>query len=102
MEPMLDDRSEAYIRGKHFSGGANLDATKGVFSHDVDLDHLAERAGGVAPSEPNASGFYERAGNYGKPVGETSAQDGARQTSWFMLVQDKRGGVITMYPIPPR
>ncbi|WP_329461012.1 polymorphic toxin-type HINT domain-containing protein [Streptomyces sp. NBC_01431] len=102
MGPMLDDTSEAYIRGKHFAGGANLDATKGVFSHDVDLDQLAEKAGGVASSEPNASGFYERVVNYEKPIGETSAQDGARQTSWFMLVQDKWGGVITMYPIPPR
>ncbi|MBY8885751.1 HINT domain-containing protein [Streptomyces sp. PTM05] len=102
MEPMLDDVSEAYVRGKHFAGGANLDRTKGVFSDDTDLEHLVEKASEVAPSEPNESGFYERVVNYGKPIGETSANDGARQTSWFMLVQDKYGGVITMYPIPPR
>ena len=102
MAPMLDDKSEAYVRMKHFTGGPNLDKTKGVFNDDVDLDHLAERASRFPPSEPNNHGFYERVVNYGSPVGETSARDKARQTSWFMLVQDKYGGVITMYPIPPR
>jgi hypothetical protein len=100
MEPMLDDMSEAYVRGKHFPGGAKVDDSKGLFDNGVDLDALVEKSLGSNPSGPNASGFYERTVNAEQLVGVTSKNSGSQPTSWFMLVQDRYGSVRTMYPIP--
>jgi hypothetical protein len=102
MDPLLDNEGETYIRSKHFAGGSAVDQTKGIFSPDVNLDDLVDSSLGSTPVGPNDSGFYERTVNYGSPIGETSATDGPGQTSWFMLVQDKYGAVITMYPTPPQ
>ncbi|MER5781616.1 hypothetical protein ABT104_07780 [Streptomyces mobaraensis] len=100
MPPGLTDKSEQYVRSKHFDGGSLVDRTKGLFNESVDLDELADHAAAF-PARVNDRGNFERVVDFGKPVGETSAKDGARVTSWFMLVQDQYGGIITMYPIPP-
>jgi hypothetical protein len=97
---MLDDVSQAYIRSKHFPGGSAVDSSKGLFDPKVDLDALVEKSFGSDPSGPNPAGFYERTVNAEKMIGTTSADSGGVPTSWFMLVQDKCGGVITMYPVP--
>jgi hypothetical protein len=98
---MLDDMSEAYIRGKHMPGGANVTRDKGVFNRNVDLDDLVARGNNCACQGPNASGFYERNVNYGSPIGRLSEDAGGLPTSWYKVVQDKYGGVITMHPIAP-
>ncbi|ROQ23617.1 intein/intein/RHS repeat-associated protein [Streptomyces sp. PanSC19] len=102
MEPMLDDMGEAYVRRRHFPGGAEVDDSKGLFLDGVDLDGLVEKSLGSNPSSPNAAGFYERVVNAGQLIGVTSRNSGSQPTSWFMLVQDKYGSVRTMYPIPSR
>ena len=101
MDPMLDDEGEAYVRGKHFPGGANVDESKGLFDPNVDLDELVNQSAGSTPSDPNPAGFYERITDAGKIIGQTSRISGSMPTSWFMLVQDQYGAVITMYPISP-
>jgi hypothetical protein len=98
---MLDDMSEAYVRGKHLPGGANVTRDKSVFNAGVDLDDLVARGNNCACQGPNASGFYERNVNHGSPVGRLSEDAGGLPTSWYKVVQDKYGGVITMYPIAP-
>jgi hypothetical protein len=97
---MLDDMSEAYVRGKHMPGGANVTPDKSVFNADVDLDDLVERGNACACQGPNDRGFYERDVNHGSPVGRLSEEAGGLPTSWYRVVQDKYGGVITMHPIP--
>ncbi|GGL68173.1 hypothetical protein GCM10010129_09420 [Streptomyces fumigatiscleroticus] len=101
MPPLLDDVGERYVRGKHVEGGSQIDQSKGVFDADVDLDELVYMADEFTPVGPNADNHYERVVNAGKIIGETSAQSGAKATSWFLLAQDKWGSVRTMYPIPP-
>ncbi len=98
--PGLTDEGERYVRSKHFKGGSQVDRTKGIFDDSVNLDDLADKAAG-ATARKNDRGNFERVVDFGRPVGETSAMDGAKPTSWFMLVQDRFGGVVTMYPIPP-
>jgi hypothetical protein len=100
MDPMLDDTSEEYVRGKHFAGGANVDETKGIFNDDADLDGIVEQSLGTNQVGPNDSGFYERTFNTNSFVGVTSRTSGSLPTSWVTVVQDKYGGIITMYPVP--
>jgi hypothetical protein len=101
MDPMLDDTSEEYVRGKHFAGGAKVDDTKGIFNDDVDLDAIVEQSLDTEPVGPNDSGFYERTFNTQNFVGVTSKTSKSLPTSWVTVVQDKYGSIITMYPVPP-
>jgi hypothetical protein len=48
---------------------------------------------------PYKDGHYEREAKADKPVGRTSKDSGAQITSCYMVVQDRWGGVRTMYPI---
>lgn len=98
-DPALDAQGEIYIKGKHVVGGVNVDFTKGLFDADVDLDALAAQSTQAVAIGPNPAGFYERAVDAGRLIGVTSEMTGRQPTSWYMLVQDKWGGVVTMYPI---
>jgi RHS repeat-associated protein len=97
---MLTDISEAYVRSKHFKGGSALDKTKGVFDDGVDLDDIVDAANQCRCAGPNKDGNYERVVDFGSIVGNTSAVGGGKVTSWVLVVQDRFGGVVTMYPVP--
>ncbi|WP_053161231.1 ricin-type beta-trefoil lectin domain protein [Streptomyces caatingaensis] len=99
MPPLLDDESEAYVVAKHVVGGKNVTHEKGVFDADIDLDELVEMSLASHPVGPNKSGFFERDVDARRLIGLTSEMTGRQPTSWFKLVQDKYGGVRTMYPI---
>lgn len=101
MEPELDPKGEQYIKGKHFAGGSNTNDAKGIFDNDADLNDIVDISKGTSPVGPNPDGFYERTFNTGKLIGTTARDYGGHATSWVTLVQDKYGGVITMYPVPP-
>lgn len=98
---MLDDLSEAYVRGKHMPGGANVTPSKSVFNSNVDLDDLVARGNNCACQGPNSNGFFERNVNAGSPIGRLSEEAGGLPTSWYKVVQDKYGGVRSMFPIAP-
>lgn len=53
---------------------------------------------GVEASGPNANGFFERLVNAGRIVGNASEDTGGLPTTYYRIIQDRRGGVITMYP----
>lgn len=96
---MLDDKSEAYIRGKHMPGGEEVTSDKSIFNHDVDLDQLVEESAKHPAVGPNKSGNYERLVDAGRPIGKLSKNyHNEMPTNWYTVVQDKWGGVITMYP----
>ncbi|MGW2187869.1 ricin-type beta-trefoil lectin domain protein [Streptomyces sp. NPDC001719] len=99
MPPLLDEEGEAYVRAKHVVGGKNVAPDKGVFDAGIDLDELVERSLASHPVGPNSSGFFERDVDAERLIGVTSEATGRQPTSWFKLVQDKYGAVITMYPI---
>ncbi|MBB5933123.1 RHS repeat domain-containing protein [Streptomyces zagrosensis] len=98
-KPGLDDASEEYIRGKHMPGGASATSDKSIFRSDEDLDDLVETAGKVEPRGPNENGFYERDVDAKRDIGNLSPDVGGLPTTWYRVVQDKWGGVITMHPI---
>ncbi len=97
---MLDDMSEAYVRGKHMPGGANVTPDKSLFSPGTNLDQLVERANACACRGPNAAGFFERDVDSGTIIGNLSERSGGLPTTWYRVVQDQYGGVISMHPIP--
>ncbi|MER7790223.1 putative T7SS-secreted protein [Streptomyces sp. NPDC097640] len=98
--PGLDDESEKYIRSKHMPGGNLAKSDKSVFKEDIDLDELVEASSSVKARGPNESGFYERDVDAGRDIGNVSQDAGGLPTTWYRVVQDKYGGVITMHPIP--
>ncbi|MEU5104053.1 MULTISPECIES: putative T7SS-secreted protein [unclassified Streptomyces] len=98
--PGLDDESEKYIRSKHMPGGKYAESDKSVFKEDIDLDELVEASSSVKARGPNESGFYERDVDAGRDIGNVSQDVGGLPTTWYRVVQDKYGGVITMHPIP--
>ncbi|MCA2217520.1 polymorphic toxin-type HINT domain-containing protein [Jidongwangia harbinensis] len=97
---MLDEASEKYVKEKHVTGGPKVEDSKGVFDDTVDLDDLVDEANKCPCNGPNKDGHYEREAKADKPVGRTSKDSGAQITSCYMVVQDRWGGVRTMYPIP--
>jgi hypothetical protein len=100
VDAMLDDASEAYVRGKHMPGGRQVTSDKSVFNSDVDLDDLVDNANRCKCHGPNANGNFERDVNAGTVIGRLSDDAGGLPTTWYRVVQDKYGGVITMHPIP--
>jgi hypothetical protein len=100
VDAMLDDASEAYVRGKHMPGGRQVTSDKSVFNSDVDLDDLVDNANRCKCHGPNVNGNFERDVNAGTVIGRLSDDAGGLPTTWYRVVQDKYGGVITMHPIP--
>lgn len=81
-------------------GGSQVTRDKSVFNQDVDLDALVDSANKCSCRGPNANGNYERLIDAGKVIGNVSEDAGGLPTTWYMLVQDKYGGIMSMYPIP--
>jgi hypothetical protein len=100
VDAMLDDASEAYVRGKHMPGGRQVTSDKSVFNSDVDLDDLVDNANRCKCHGPNANGNFERDVDAGTVIGRLSENADGLPTTWYRVVQDKYGGVITMHPIP--
>jgi hypothetical protein len=97
-DPFLDDQGERYVRSKHFPGGSQVDETKGIFNANEDPYALAEAGAGAPWEGPNENGFYERRVNAGRIVGNISQKSGGWVTTFYRIVQDIWGGIITMYP----
>jgi hypothetical protein len=100
VDAMLDNASEDKVRNVHVEGGSKIDETKGVFDSGVDLDALVEKANKCDCRGPNDNNNFERIVDAGRPVGNVSESIGGLPTTWYMMVQDKYGGIMTMYPIP--
>jgi hypothetical protein len=100
LDAMFDNKSEAYVKGKHVKGGAKVTSDKSTFDQDIDLDDLVEKANKCDCHGPNPDGNYERNMNAEKIIGNLSEDAGGATTSWYKVVQDKYGGIITMFPIP--
>lgn len=98
---MLDNKSEKYIRERHVEGGSAIEPSKGVFDRDINLDELVEQSLTVEPTGPNREGFFERVVDAGAVIGRSSEVTGSRVTSKYILVQDRFGGIRSMYPLPP-
>jgi hypothetical protein len=81
-------------------GGPKITDKKGVFDDTVDLDDLVDEANKCPCNGPNKDGHYEREAKADEPVGRTSKDSGAEITRCYMVVQDRWGGVRSMYPIP--
>ncbi|MFJ1458192.1 hypothetical protein [Nocardia sp. N2S4-5] len=99
-EPVLDAEGEKYVRSKHFAGGAQVDESKGLFEAGENLDALVEASDSAPAMGPNKDGHYERTIDAGRIVGTTSASQGGRVTSRYIVVQDRWGSVRSMYPVP--
>ncbi|MGW5701738.1 ALF repeat-containing protein [Amycolatopsis japonica] len=100
VDAMLDNMSEKKVRDVHTEGGVAVEAGKGVFYKELssgDLDDLVELANKCSCRGPNANGNFERLVDAGKPIGRV--KENGLSTNWFLLVQDKYGGVISMYPV---
>ncbi|WP_030194093.1 hypothetical protein [Streptomyces sp. NRRL S-87] len=100
VDAMLDDASELYVQRKHMPGGDLVTSDKSVFNADVDLDDLVESANRCACHGPNGNGNFERDMNAERVIGRLSDEAGGLPTTWYRVVQDRWGGVITMHPIP--
>ncbi|MCU1683855.1 MAG: hypothetical protein JWQ81_4594 [Amycolatopsis sp.] len=100
VDAMLDNASEDKVLNVHVAGGKSIDETKGVFDAGSDLDALVDKANKCDCRGPNQNGNFERLVDAGRPVGNVSRSIGGLPTNWYMLVQDKYGGIMTMYPIP--
>lgn len=100
MSPELDDVGLEHVRDSHFPGGATAGSDKGIFNAGTDLDELVRASEDVPARGPSGTGRYERIVDAGRIIGTTAADSGGLRTSRYMLVQDKWGGVITMYPFP--
>lgn len=96
----LDNASEAKIRETHMPGGAKATREKGLFEANVDLDALVDQANLCACLGPNKNGNFERLVDHGSPVGTVSQDLGGLSTNWYMMVQDRYGGIMSMYPVP--
>ncbi|MBB2934390.1 hypothetical protein FHX82_001410 [Amycolatopsis bartoniae] len=100
IDAMLDNASEKKVRDVHMPGGSLVTSDKSVFDAGVDLDALVDKANACPCRGPNANGNFERLVDNGSPVGRLSQDAGGLPTNWYMLVQDKYGGIMSMYPIP--
>ncbi|MYS84563.1 DUF6531 domain-containing protein [Embleya scabrispora] len=102
--PELDEWSIKNVRDYHFDGGPLCDpVNKGVFNSTVTDGQLHEifetgMKNGI-PGPMNKSNYYERIFDFKKTVGTASGKTGGGATSWVMIVHDKWGSVITMYPV---
>lgn len=95
----LTDVSEAYVRGKHVEGGSEVTDKKSTFGGDTDLDELIDAAEDVSARGPNDYGNYERVVDAGRPVGNLSRESGGEPTNKYVLITDRWGTVINMYPV---
>lgn len=95
----LTDVSEAYVRGKHVEGGSEVTEKKSTFGGDTDLDELIDAAEDVSARGPNDYGNYERVVDAGRPVGNLSRESGGEPTNKYVLITDRWGTVINMYPV---
>ncbi|UFS99124.1 hypothetical protein [Nocardia huaxiensis] len=96
----LTDASEAYIRGKHVEGGANVTPDKSTFGEDVDLDDLIDGAEDETARGPNKYGNYEREVDAGRKIGNVSPDAGGQPTSRYKVITDAWGTVVNMFPVP--
>ncbi|MBF6299422.1 hypothetical protein IU459_18015 [Nocardia amamiensis] len=98
--PSLTDKAEEYVRSKHFPGGSQVTDKKSIFYPEEDIDALVEAADNQPATGPNKNGNYERIVEADHTIGNLSKSAGGAPTRRYVVVQDKYGGVITMYPIP--
>jgi hypothetical protein len=100
-EPYLDEPGEQHVRAGHFPGGSEVDDSKGIFNSGEDPQDLAQAGAGTEPAGPNANGFYERLVDAGRLIGNASQDSGGLPTSYYRIIHDRWGAVITMYPELP-
>ncbi|UGT62248.1 WXG100 family type VII secretion target [Nocardia asteroides] len=96
--PVMTVASEEYVRRKHFPGGLENKSDKSTFDSGEDPCQLVEAARNVPPIGPTETGRYERHVDAGRYIGYRSVDHHGAPTTKYVVVQDRWGGIVTMYP----
>jgi hypothetical protein len=99
----LDEEGDGYSGARTLPSGARIAGLfheKSIFNADEDPYDLAEDSSSSEPVGPNGQGNYESDVDAGRIIGNLSEKAGVTPTTWYRVVQDYWGEVITMHPIP--
>lgn len=96
--PLLTKESEKYVRDKHFPGGVLNTNAKSTFNADENPYALVAAAA-ASPAIDQGDGTYRREVVVpDRFIGNESAMRGGSPTQTYIVVHDRFGAVITMYP----
>ncbi|MGY2154080.1 hypothetical protein ACW9HM_31935 [Nocardia gipuzkoensis] len=96
--PVLTTASEKYVRDKHYPGGPLNTERKSTFYATEDPYALVEAAKNSPPIDQGDGTYRREVTVPDRYVGNESKLRGGAATQQYIVVHDRFGAVITMYP----